>query len=125
MRALLLLVSIGAFLGANLRADAPDQAQADSLFQQLVTAVTNDDYDSFVANGTTQLKAALTKIQIEALSNLMGAHLKGGFDSDQLGELNKKGFQVFIYRLRFKDSSDDILGVMSLKDGQVAGIYFK
>jgi len=66
----------------------------------------------------------LTKTQFDASSDLMIARLKGGCDIDSLGELNQKGFAVYLYRLRFKDGTDDMLGTLTLKDGQVAGIYF-
>ena len=101
-----------------------DQATADAQFHKLLDAQTRKDYDAFVANGTLQLKAALTKTQFDASSDLMIARLKGGCDIDPLGELNQKGLQVYLYRLRFKDGGDDLLGTMALKDGQVAGIYF-
>jgi hypothetical protein len=49
----------------------------------------------------------------------------GGYGLTFLGELNQHGYQVFLYRLRFKDGGDDMLATMSLKDDKVAGIYFK
>ncbi len=104
---------------------AVDQEAADLLFHQLIDAQAAKNYDAFVAHGTLELKAALTKTQFDASSDLMIARLKGGCDIDPLGELNKKGFQIYLYRLRFKDGGDDMLGTMSLKDGLVAGIYFK
>ena len=103
---------------------AAAQTSADLIFHQLLDAQETKNYDAFVAHGTTQLKAALTKTQFDASSDLMIARLKGGCDIDSLGELNQKGFEVYLYRLRFKDGGDDMLGTMTLKDGQVAGIYF-
>jgi hypothetical protein len=112
------------FLSLNVRADQTDQ-QADTLFQQLVTATMTDDYNAFISHGTIVLKAALTKTQIDAVSHLMSGRLKSGYEIDGLGDLNQKGYVVYLYRLRFKDGGDDMLGVMSLKDGEVGGIYFK
>ena len=54
----------------------------------------------------------------------MNKRTSGGYDITFLGELNQHGYQVFLYRLRFKDGGDDILGTMSLKDDKVGGIYF-
>jgi hypothetical protein len=48
-----------------------------------------------------------------------------GYEATFLGELNQRGYQVFLYRLRFKDGGDDMLGTMSLKADKVGGIYFK
>lgn len=104
---------------------AQDQAKADDLFKTLLAAQAAKDYDAFVADGTDQLKAALTKTQFDASSNLMNARFKGGYDSSSLGELNQKGYEVYLYRLRFKDGGDDMLATLSVKDGKVGGIWFR
>jgi hypothetical protein len=104
---------------------AADNAQAEQIFKSLIAAQTAKDYDAFVADADEHLKAALTKTQFDAASNFMNKRTRGGYDTAFLGELNQHGYQVFLYRLRFKDGGDDILGTMSLKDDKVGGIYFK
>jgi hypothetical protein len=104
---------------------AADDAQAEKIFKRLLAAQTAKDYDAFLADADDNLKAALTKTQFAASSNLMIKRTSGGYDLTSLGELNQHGYQVFLYRLRFKDGGDDILGTMSLKDDKVGGIYFK
>ncbi len=116
----------GVLGGRLLAQDAtPGQAQADPIFKELVGAVLAHDYDSFIAHGTTEVKAAITKTQFNAVADLMDARLKAGYEVASLGELNQRGYQVFLYRLRYQDGGDDTLGTMTLKNGQVAGIYFK
>jgi hypothetical protein len=104
---------------------AADNSQAEKIFKNLITAQTAKDYDAFVADADDSLKAALTKTQFEAASNLIIRRTSGGFETTFLGELNQHGYQVFLYRLRFNDGGDDLLGTMSLKDDKVGGIYFK
>jgi hypothetical protein len=104
---------------------AADGAQAEKIFKNLLTAQTAKDYDAFVADADDSLKAALTKTQFDAASNVMIKRTSGGYDTTFLGVLNQHGYQVFLYRLRFKDGGDDMLGTMSLKDDKVGGIYFK
>ena len=109
----------------SLALHAADSAQAEKTFKGLLAAQTAKDYDAFVADADDNLKAALTKTQFDASSNFMIKRTSGGYDTTFLGELNQHGYQVFLYRLRFKDGGDDILGTMSLKDDKVGGIYFK
>jgi hypothetical protein len=104
---------------------AADNTQAEKIFKSLIAAQTAKDYDAFVADADDNLKAALTKTQFDASSNFMIKRTSGGYDTTFLGELNQHGYQIFLYRLRFKDGGDDILGTMSLKDDKVGGIYFK
>ena len=104
---------------------AADNVQAEKIFKNLLAAQTAKDYDAFVADADDALKAALTKTQFDAAANIMTKRTSGGYEITFLGELNQRGYQVFLYRLRFKDGGDDILGTMSLKDDKVGGIYFK
>ena len=122
MKTTLLLVAFVALFGCRL--PAQDPARADALFKKLLTAEAARDYDAFVADGTDQLKAALSKTQFEASSNVLNARFKGGYDSSYLGELNQKGFEVYLYRLKFKDGGDDLLATLSLQGGKVGGIWF-
>jgi hypothetical protein len=119
----LVILALASLASLNLQAE--DTTQADALFHKLLTAQVAKDYDAFVSDATTELKAALTKTQFEALSDLMVPKLAAGYEITTLGELNKKGYKVYLYRLRFKNGDDDILGTLSLKDDKVAGIYFK
>ncbi|CAN5399715.1 hypothetical protein BH09VER1_BH09VER1_08920 [soil metagenome] len=104
---------------------AEEMAAGNAIFQQLIKAQMAKDYEAFVADGTLELKAALSKTQFEAASDLMSKRCAVGYDLTPLGELKQKGYEIYLYRLRFKDGSDDMLGTLTLKDGKVAGIYFK
>ena len=123
MKYLLPIVALVLFAGLNLQ--AADNASAKIIFQKLLDAQIAKDYDAFVADGTTNLKEALTKTQFEASSDILKPKLEAGYEVTDLGELNQRGYEVYLYRLRFKNGSDDILGTLSLKDGKVGGIYFK
>jgi hypothetical protein len=122
IRIALLIVT---FSLCSLALHAADNTEADKIFKSLIAAQTAKDYDAFVADADDNLKAALTKTQFDASSNVMIKRTSGGYDTAFLGELNQHGYQVFLFRLRFKDGGDDILGTMSLKDDKVGGIYFK
>jgi hypothetical protein len=119
-RLLLAFLFLAAF---SLRSQAEDDAQARTLFNKLIAAQDNDDYDAFVADADDGLRAALTKTQFDASSAIMQGKAKDGREITFLGELNQRGYEVYLYRLRFKDG--DMLGTLSLKDGKVAGILFR
>lgn len=116
------LLSVVLLTALSVRSQAEDDTQARTLFDKLMAAEDTDNYDAFVADADDGLKAALTKTQFDASAALMTAKSKDGREVTFLGELNERGYEVYLYRLRFKDG--DLLGTMSLKDGKVAGILF-
>jgi len=123
MKSTLLAFSLIAIVSLNLHAEDP--ASAERIFKNLLAAEASRDYDAFVSDGTTLLKAALSKTQFEASCDILNSRFKGGYESTYLGELNLKGNEVYLFRLRFKDGGDDMLGTLSLKEGKISGIYFK
>jgi hypothetical protein len=119
IRALLACLLLAVFA---LRSHAEDDTLARNLFDKLLAAQDADDYDAFVADADDGLRAALTKTQFDASSAIMKEKSKDGRDVTFLGELNERGYEIYLYRLRFQDG--DMLGTLSLKDGKVAGILF-
>jgi hypothetical protein len=108
-----------------IRLRAEDDARAGAIFQKLIAANEARDYEAFVADGTPELKAALSQTQFTAAASLLAPKFSKNPTISLLGEVNQRGFEVYLYRLRFTDGSDDILGTLSLKNGQVAGILFR
>ena len=51
------------------------------IFKKLLAAQKSKDYDAFVADGTSELKAALTITQFNASSDILNARFKGGYES--------------------------------------------
>jgi hypothetical protein len=96
-----------------------------STLDKLLKAVEANDYDSFVADGTDAVKAAMTKQKLEGVSSLVAPRLKKGYESLYLGELKQQGCQVLLWKLKFKDGGDDILAKLVLKDGKVAGFWLQ
>jgi len=106
-----------------LAAGAEDSARP--VLDKLLKAVQANDYDSFVADGTAEVKAALTKQMLEGVSAQIAPRLKKGYDATYLGELKQSGCKVYLWKLAYKDGGDDILAKLSLKDGKVAGFLLQ
>ena len=109
------LASVGA-------AEPPPGAQAAS--DKLLAAIAAGDYASFVADGDAAFKG-LRKEQFDAVAAQLGPRFKSGYEAAYLGDLNQKGYQVTLWRLRFKAGGDDALATLSLKDGKVGGYWIK
>ena len=107
------------------RGHAEDDVAARALFDKLLAAQDTKDYDTFISHADDQLKAGLSRTQFEASSDVLKANAAGGTrEVTFLGELNQRGYEVYLYRLRFK--TGDLLGTMALNtEGKVSGIWFK
>lgn len=113
------LIVVATMTTAKVYAE-PDQA-AQTIFKNLMAATISNNYDAFVAECDAAMKAALTKPMLEAVSKQIGPRVKQGYDAQYLGELTQQGYQVHLWRLRFKDGGDDTLAALSIKDGKAGG----
>jgi hypothetical protein len=106
-------------------AGATPQPAVESIFKKLMTATIANDYDAFAALCDDPMKAAITKQNLEGVSKQIEPRSKRGYESEYLGELKQRGYQVHLWRLRFKDAGDDVLATLSLKDEKVGGFFLK
>ena len=114
-----ILLGVLASVGA---AEPPSGAQAAS--DKLLAAIASGDYAAFVADGDAAFKG-LKKEQFDAVAAQLGPRFKSGYEATYLGDLNQKGYQVTLWRLRFKAGGDDALATLSLKDGKIGGYWIR
>ena len=117
---LLLIMS----LASSFSALAVTDEQAGAIFNRMLSAQKAHNFDEFISDANDKLKAALSQTEFDATSDILNKRFKDGYDVKFLGDLNQRGFQVFLYRLRCKDGGDDFLATLSIKDGKVGGILF-
>jgi hypothetical protein len=106
-------------------ARAEDDAGAQDLFNKMLAAQDTKDYDTFLLNADAQLRGNLTRDDFAKSSDVLIADAAGGTrEVTFLGELNQRGYAIYLYRLRFK--TGDLLGTLTLDpDGKVAGFWLK
>jgi hypothetical protein len=117
------LIVAAAALLTIVPAQAEPNQVTQTIFHHLMAATAANDYDGFVAECDTAMKAALTKPMLEGVSKQIEPRMKNGYDAHYLGELNQHGYKVNLWRLRFNDSKDDVLATLSVKDGKAGGFY--
>ena len=114
------------FISFNLYSYAEEVTlDLESTLNKLITAIENNDYDSFVENGNDEFKAGLTDQMFDGVSGIMSARFKNGYTLDYLGELNQQGYFVHLWKAVFDDKGDDVLIKLSIKDAKVAGFWLQ
>lgn len=123
MKTLTLPLSAALVLACSVFAtDASSGSQAEAT--KLVSAIASDDYTGFVADGNSAFQG-LKKDQFKAVVSQLSSKLKAGYDLTYLGDLNQHGYQVTLWRIRFKSGGDDLIATLSMKDGKVGGFWIK
>ena len=105
-------------------AQAP-AATPETLMKKLMTAVENNDYASFVADGIPEFKAGVTPQILEGVSLQLADRMKKGYECAYLTELKQKEYKVYLWKAVFKDGGDDALIKMVVRDVQVAGFWIQ
>jgi hypothetical protein len=109
---------------ALLAACANYISAAEAIFDKLITAIVQNDYDSFVADGVGAFKQ-MTQDQFNAAVAQLSPRLNAGYEVTYLGAIKKSGGHVTLWRLTFKGVDDESLATLSVKDGKVSGFTIR
>ena len=102
---------------------APKAAQ--QTFETMMGALEDNNRLAFVALADADFKAALTPPVFKSVVDQIAFRLQAGHKTTYFGETKKKGFAVYLWRVRFDDDGDDALVEMSIKDEKVGGFFLR
>ena len=103
---------------------ATDGPSTQGTVNTLLTAIAANNYDGFIANGTPSLKTIITKETFRHASAGLSARLKKGYELQYLGSFKHQGVETFLWKIIYKDSSDDMLAELELQNDKVAFFWF-
>jgi hypothetical protein len=95
------------------------------IFTSLISDIEQNNYTHFISQGNAAFKEGMTKQMLTKVRKQFAARIKKGYSTVFLGNLNQQGYQVYLWRLTFKDRGDDILATLSLKDGKIGGFWLR
>ena len=99
------------------------EAEASSLFAELLQALATNAYDDFVAKGSARFKAAVGPSLFHTIIADLGARLAAGYQPTCLGRLRRGNVMLWLFRLEFSDGGDDALISMATDGWQLAGFF--
>jgi hypothetical protein len=97
--------------------------EAENSFRVMMSALETDDLAAFVAPGETAFAMAFTQPVFAKISAQMAPRLKKGYQAIFLCPMKQRGYDVFLWKLSFKDGGDDLLASLSTKNGKVSGLF--
>lgn len=101
--------------------ERPGRADAQSLAEELLTAIAAKDYDAFVAKGSPAFRLAAGQDRLEAAHAALGDRLSHGRHVAVLGDVHRHRTTDWIFKLQFDDDGDDLLCNLAMEGWQVAG----
>jgi len=92
---------------------------------KLLKAVQDNDYDSFVVDGTANFRAHITPQMLESVNTQLAPDMKNGYEATYLWEVDRSGYKDYVWRVTYKDGDDSTVAILSLKDGKVCGFLLR
>jgi hypothetical protein len=121
----LIALAVAMLVGGSAVLCAVEPAKEDAaMASKLITAIEKSDYETFVADGEAPFKQ-LKKEQFQAVAANVAPKLQAGHEVSYLGDLKQKGYRVTLWKISFKDGSDDMLATLGVKDGKVGGFWIR
>jgi hypothetical protein len=119
------LVAVALLFGLAAQGWAQAPPQFEATLKKMLSALESNSLPDFVAEGDPALQAATAPPMFNNLSRRLGTRLKNGYTATYLAELKQQGYMVYLWKLEFSDSGDDILVTMAIRDGKVGGFWLR
>ena len=117
------LVSPTGFAQAPQSAAPPQPAE--TTMKSMVSAIRANSLPDFVTPGDQAFQAGMTKEMLSSINQSLASRLTEGYTSTFLTKMDQQGFEVYVWKLVFKDGNDDVLVFMAVKDGKVGGFWLR
>ncbi|MFH0957208.1 MAG: hypothetical protein V1897_00755 [Pseudomonadota bacterium] len=92
---------------------------------KLLKSIENNQYESFVEDGSEYFRSRISKQHLANVSERLGQQLKNGFEVIYLTEFKQAGLVGSVWKIEYKDGSDDALAKIFIEGGKVAGFWFQ
>jgi len=101
----------------------PVLPEAQLRFDALLRAVEENQYDAFIAPGNPTFQKGITRETFASVSGKVAPLLKAGYEVLYLGQMEKAGHDIYLWRIKYADSGDDTLAHLALREGLVGGFW--
>jgi hypothetical protein len=107
-----------------VQAQTPDpSARAQVL--KLLKSIEDNQYATFIDDGSDYFKSRISEQHFANVSQRLGQQLKNGFDLIYLTQFKQAGLVGTLWKIEYRDGSDDALAKIFNEDGKIAGFWFQ
>jgi hypothetical protein len=90
----------------------------------MLTTLAAPDKDAFLAKCTGAF-AKVAESQFDTISKGIAPHLRTGYKVEHLVDLKRRNGKVGVFKISFTAAVDDIIAMISEKDGKASGLLLK
>ena len=90
---------------------------------QLMKAVSDNDYDAFLSNGTPEFKKNVSKQAFDSVTGQLGLLIRTGYTTEYVSKLYQRGVIVHLWKISYVNSKENSLAKLIMTDGKVAGFW--
>ena len=90
---------------------------------QLMKAVSDNDYDAFLSNGTPEFKKNVSKQAFDSVTGQLGQLIRAGYTTEYLSKLYQRGVIVHLWKISYVNSKENSLAKLIMIDDKVAGFW--
>ena len=88
---------------------------------QLMKAVSDNDYNAFLSNGTPEFKKNVSKQAFDSVTGQLGQLIRAGYTTEYLSKLYQRGVIVHLWKISYVNSKENSLAKLIMIDDKVAG----
>jgi hypothetical protein len=108
----------------DVQAQTPDPG-IHSQVVKLLKSIENNQYETFLEDGSEYFRSRISKQHFANVSERLGQQLKNGFDVIYLTQFKQAGLVGTLWKIEYRDGSDDALAKIFMEDGKIAGFWFQ
>lgn len=119
-----LLVLVMLSVKEPVQAQTPDPVARAQVIK-LLKSIEDNQYASFIEDGSDYFKSRISEQHFANVSQRLGQQLKNGFDLIYLTQFKQAGLVGTLWKIEYRDGSDDALAKSFNEDGKIAGFWFQ
>ena len=102
-----------------------EPAAEKAMMTQLLQALSQDNYEDFISNGTEQFKNGITKSAFDSVVQQLGSLIQGGYKAEYLSQMAQQGYISHVWKISYETSEENTLAKLVVADKKVAGFWLQ
>ena len=119
------VAAISAWLLLGVAVASEEDVRAYAFLELSILTIDQGDYERFIRLCDEGLRRDITRKKFDKVHRELSPRFRHDWSSRPAGTLRQHGSDVYLWIVTFKDSGDDLLFKMSIKDGKLAGFLIQ